>query len=82
MQRQLDTLREKFEPEQEFMYEGTDLIKDVDGKNFVKWALRCALLLFTRKELKENCITFSSKTTRGHLDCVKVGLLKSKFCFK
>ncbi len=59
-----------------YQFNGLDLIKDVEGKNYIKWALKCSLILFTKQDLIENCIVKSKKSTRGELDPIKVLLLK------
>ena len=61
----------------EFKCNGKDLIADVDGKNSVKWALRCTRHMFTDDELINNCLTPNRRTTRGHLDEGKVRLLRN-----
>jgi len=33
---------------------GLDLIKDVEGKNYIKWPLKCSLILLTKQDLIEN----------------------------
>ena len=78
MQAQIDRLEAKFANEM-FIHDGIDLINDVDGRNYTKWASRCSVVLFTKEELTANVLIKTSKSSRGYLDPVKVCLLKSKF---
>jgi len=61
----------------DYEFKGVDLIQDIEGKNYIKWSLKCSLHLFSKSDMMENCLMRSSKTTRGELDPEKVNLLKS-----
>jgi hypothetical protein len=58
------------------MYNGKNLVKDFDGKNPVKWSLNVVSHLFTEKELRENCLLASNRTSRGALSPNRVQKLK------
>jgi len=63
MQRQIEELtRRDGAPRQmpSYKYNGIDLILDIEGKNFLKWSLKCSLLIFSKEELIENCIITSA----------------------
>jgi len=69
MQRQIEELnRRDGAPSQmpSFKYNGIDLILDIEGKNFLRWSLKCSLLIFTKEELIENCIITSTRTNRAY----------------
>lgn len=65
----------------EYEFNGTNLIKDIEGKNFIKWSLKCSLHLFSKNELMENCLVRYSRTNKGELDPEGVSLLKSNILF-
>jgi len=75
----MDELKKQIEFQKQtkrFDYQGTCLFNDVDGKTPVKWALACSKVLFTNKEIMENVLVKTSKSSRGAFDKEKVKLLK------
>lgn len=79
MQDQINMLLLNEKKQVTYVHGNRDLIKDVDGRNCVFWALHVAKVLFTQEELIANCIEPGYRSSRGHLDPVRVAKLKGAF---
>jgi hypothetical protein len=53
-----------------------DLIKDIHGRTVTFWCYKVMENMFTRKEMSENCLVPNKRSPRGHLDPIKVALLR------
>ncbi|CAF0961121.1 unnamed protein product, partial [Brachionus calyciflorus] len=67
---------------EKFVYQDTDLIKDVSGHPAHIWATNCCKILFTEDEYKNNVLVSSSKTKRETCSPTRVKMLREALAFK
>jgi cell division protein ZapA (FtsZ GTPase activity inhibitor) len=60
----------------EFIYNGINLVDDIDGKNPAKWALHVVDHLFTQEELRTCVVEHTRRSSRRALSPTRVKLLK------
>jgi len=59
-----------------------DMIDEIFGRNFIKWMLAVCKHYFSERELMESTLEPSTRTTRTHLDPVKVLLMREALSYK
>ncbi|CAF0888498.1 unnamed protein product [Brachionus calyciflorus] len=81
LEKRIEDLSRIQEPKS-FIYNGVDLIKDINGYPAHQWAANCLKVLFTQDEAKDHVLVPTSKSNRPACCSIKVNLLKDALKYK